>query len=91
MPGSVLVASAAKPGTSRGQRDRPITCTTAAAMPTGTATRMARWVESRPTPIAIGANRAADTAMTANQKDTWPWCSRKAARISATGSLSTSG
>ena len=41
--GSALAASAAYPGTSSGQRDRPITCTTAAAMPTGTATRIARW------------------------------------------------
>ena len=36
---------------------RPTTCTTAAAMPTGTAMRMAFFVDRRPTPMAIGANK----------------------------------
>jgi hypothetical protein len=88
---SGLAASAAKPGTSNGQRRRPITWTTAAAMPTGTATRIARWLESRPTPIAMGANNAAETANTANQNITAFWEARNLARTSSTGSLRTSG
>ena len=68
-----------------------MTWTTAAAMPTGTAARMARWVDRRPTPIAMGANRAEEMAMTVNQNVTAPWCSRKLARISLVGSLRTSG
>ena len=89
--GSGLAASAAKPGTSNGHRDRPMTWTTAAAMPTGTATRIARWVDSRPTPIAMGANSAAERASTANQNMTAFWEARNLARISSTGSLRTSG
>ena len=67
MAGSVLAASAANPGTSSGQRARPMTWTTAAAIPTGTAILIARWVDSRPTPTAIGANRADARAITVNQ------------------------
>ena len=47
-----------------------MTWTTAAAIPTGTAILMARCVDSRPTPMAIGANRAADSAITVNQPTT---------------------
>ena len=53
---------------------RPITCTTAAAIPTGTASRIARVPESRPTPMAIGASSAAESASTANQALTAPSC-----------------
>ena len=89
--GSALVASAAYPGTSSGQRSRPITCTTAAAMPTGTATRIAREVESRPTPMAMGANRAAATASTVNHPVTAACEARNLASTSSTGCLRTSG
>ena len=68
-----------------------MTCTTAAAIPTGTAIRMARADESRPTPIAIGASSAAESARTANQPLTAPWLSRKSASTSPAGSSSTSG
>jgi hypothetical protein len=78
-------------GTSNGHRDRPMTWTTAAAMPTGTATRIARWLESRPTPIAMGANSAAERVNVENQNITAFWEARNLARISSTGSLRTSG
>jgi len=68
-----------------------MTWTTAAAMPTGTATRIARWLDSRPTPRAIGTNSAAEMANTANQNITAFWEARNLARISSTGSLRTSG
>ena len=51
-----------------------MTCTTAAAIPTGTAIRIARLDDSRPTPIAIGASSAAESARTENQALTAPWC-----------------
>ena len=68
-----------------------MTCTAAAAIPTRTAMRMARADESRPTPIAIGASSAADSARTENQALTAPSWSRKEASTSPAGSSSTSG
>ena len=68
-----------------------MTWTAEAAIPTGTAILMARWVDSRPTPMAIGANRAADSAITVNQPTTAVWWARKAARMSSTGSPRMSG
>ena len=47
-----------------------MTWTTAAGVTVGTAQRMARWVDRRPTPTAMGANRAAEIAITANQNVT---------------------
>ena len=89
--GSALAASAAYPGTSSGQRAKPITWTTAAAMPTGTAARIAGWLESRPTPTAIGAISAAESGHHREPAVTAVWIARNAARISSTGSLRTSG
>ena len=57
----------------------------------GTAIRIARAVDSRPTPIAIGAISAAASARTANQVLTAPSCSRNEASTVPAGSLSTSG
>jgi hypothetical protein len=34
---------------------------------------MARWVDSRPTPIATGASSAAPSASRTNQAETTPW------------------
>ena len=48
----------------------------AAAMPTGTAMRIALCDDSRPTPIAIGASSAAESASTRNQPLTAPCESR---------------
>ena len=45
-------------------------------MPTGTAMRIAFCVDSRPTPIAIGASSAAESASTRNQPLTAPCESR---------------
>ena len=47
-----------------------MTWTAAAAIPTGTAIFMAGWVDSRPTPMAMGANMAAERAITVNQMTT---------------------
>ena len=63
-------ASLTKPGTSSGQRERPMAWTTAAAMPVGTASRIHRSVRSLPIPTAIGPNRAADKARMANHIET---------------------
>ena len=70
---------------------RPITCTVAAAIPTHTAIRIGRAADSRPTPIAIGASSAAESASTANQALTAPSCSRNDASTLPAGSSSTSG
>ena len=51
-----------------------MTCTTAAAIPTRTAIRIARSDDSRPTPIAIGAISAAESARTENHALTAPSC-----------------
>jgi hypothetical protein len=48
-------------------------------MPSGTATRITEEAASLPTPIAMGAKSPAETAITANQNDTAPWCSRSLA------------
>jgi len=89
--GSPPAAVAAQPGTSSGHRSRPTTCTTAAAIPTGTASRMARAAESRPTPMATGASSAAPAASTRNQLTTADCDSRKESRTSPVGCLRTSG
>ena len=68
-----------------------MTCTAAAAIPTGTAIRIARRGERRPTPIAIGANSAAERARTENHPLTAPWLSWKVASTWPAGSSSTSG
>ena len=83
--------SEAKPGTRTGQRSRPMTWTTAAAIPTGTAIRIARLVDIRPTPIAMGASSAAESASTRNHPLTALSFSLNEARILPAGSSSTSG
>ena len=68
-----------------------MTWTTAAAIPTRTAIRIARSDESRPTPIAIGAISAAESASTENHALTADSCARKSASTLPAGSSSTSG
>ena len=54
-------------------------------MPTGTATRITRFADRRPTPTAIGASSAAEQANTTNQAATLPCDSRNADKDVADG------
>ena len=70
------VASRLMPGTSRTQRDRPTTWTTAATTPRRAIHRPWLPPARRPSRIPTGASRAALSISTTNQAMTAPWCWR---------------